>query len=94
MWFKFAGCYESSRTGGPGYADIGAVAREIAAFAPERIVWGTNWPHNAAKRTEDYPDDAALLETVLSWFPDEKGKNLAFIDNPEALYGFSRWTSA
>lgn len=94
LWFKLAGCYESSRTGGPGYADIGAVACEIAAFAPERIVWGTNWPHNAAKRTEDYPDDAALLETVLSWFPDEKGKNLALIDNPEALYGFSRWTSA
>tara|TARA_R100000365_G_C2739096_1_gene67957 strand:- start:561 stop:1436 length:876 start_codon:yes stop_codon:yes gene_type:complete len=94
LWFKFAGCYESSRTGGPDYADIGAVAREIASFAPERIVWGTNWPHNAAKRTEDYPDDAALLETVLSWFPDEKGKNLALIDNPEALYGFSRWRSA
>lgn len=94
LWFKFAGCYESSRTGGPDYADIGAVAREIAAYAPERIVWGTNWPHNAAKRTEDYLDDAALLDTVLGWFPDEKGKNLALIDNPEALYGFSRWRSA
>lgn len=94
LWFKFAGCYESSRTGGPDYADIGAVAREIAAYAPERIVWGTNWPHNAAKRTEDYPDDAALLDTVLGWFPDEKGKKLALIDNPEALYGFSRWKSA
>lgn len=89
-WFKFAGCYESSRSGGPDYADIAAVARELAAYAPERIIWGTNWPHNAAKRTEDYPDDVALLETVLGWFPDEKGRDLALVDNPEALFGFER----
>ncbi|WMT88892.1 amidohydrolase family protein [Pelagibacterium sp. 26DY04] len=89
-WFKFAGCYESSRSGGPNYADIGAVARELAAYAPERIVWGTNWPHNAAKRTEDYPDDAALLQTVLGWFPDDKARHLALVENPEALFGFER----
>ncbi len=91
-WFKFAGCYESSRSGGPDYDDIAAVAREIAAYAPERIVWGTNWPHNAARTTEDYPDDAQLIDTVLGWFPDEKGISKALVDNPEELYGFDRWT--
>lgn len=89
-WFKFAGCYESSRVGGPDYADIAAVARDIAAYAPERIIWGTNWPHNAAKRAEDYPEDAALLDTVLGWFPDDKGRTLALVDNPETLFGFDR----
>ncbi|WP_404404622.1 amidohydrolase family protein [Pelagibacterium halotolerans] len=87
-WFKFAGCYESSRTGGPDYADIAAVARDLAAYAPERIVWGTNWPHNLAKSTAEYPDDAALLDTVMGWFPSEDARHKALVENPEALFGF------
>lgn len=90
-WFKFAGCYESSRSGGPDYEDIAAIARLIAAYAPERIIWGTNWPHNAATVTADYPDDAALTDTVLSWFPSEQGRHLALVENPQALFGFPSW---
>lgn len=86
-WFKFAGAYESSRSGGPDYADVAAVARAIAAHAPERIVWGTNWPHNLARTTESYPDDAALTDTVLGWLPDEEARRLALVDNPERLFG-------
>ncbi len=87
-WFKFAGCYESSSAGGPDYPDIAAVAREMAAYAPERIIWGTNFPHNAATKTEDYPDDAALLDTVIGWIPDDRGRHRALVENPEDLYGF------
>ena len=47
-WFKFSGCYESSLSGGPDYADIAEVARVIANYAPQRIIWGTNFPHNFA----------------------------------------------
>lgn len=90
-WFKFAGCYESSRTGGPDYADIADVAREMATYAPERIVWGTNWPHNQAKTAEDYPDDAGLLDTVMGWFPDAAGRRMAVVDNPQTLFGFPAW---
>lgn len=93
-WFKFAGCYESSRSGGPDFSDIAAVARDIAAYAPERIVWGTNWPHNAARTAEEYPDEAALQETVLSWFPNEAARDKPLVANPEELYGFSRWAGA
>jgi D-galactarolactone isomerase len=92
-WFKFAGVYESSKAGGPDYADVAAVAREIAAYAPERIVWGTNWPHNLAREQADYPDDAALTDTVLGWLPDEKARQLALVDNPEELYGLPAWTT-
>lgn len=87
-WFKFAGCYESSRSGGPDFADIAAVARIIAEYAPERIIWGTNFPHNAFSRTEDYPDDAGLLDTVMGWFPGDTGRQLALVENPEKLFGF------
>lgn len=89
-WFKFAGCYESSRSGGPDYPDIAAVARVIADYAPERIIWGTNWPHNGAKVSADYPNDAALTDTVLSWFSSEANRTLALVNNPESLFGWSR----
>jgi D-galactarolactone isomerase len=88
-WFKFTGAYESSKSGGRDYADIAAVARAIAGHAPERIVWGTNWPHNLAREQSQYPDDAALTDTVLGWLADDEARRLALVDNPEKLYGFS-----
>lgn len=89
-WFKFAACYESSRTGGPDYEDIGAVARVLAAYAPERIIWGTNWPHNGASRTADYPNDAALFDLVMGWLPDARAQQLCLVGNPAELFFSSR----
>jgi D-galactarolactone isomerase len=85
-YFKFAGCYESSSTGAPGYDDVAEVAREMAAHAPERIVWGTNWPHNMAKTTDAYPDDAALVDTVMQWFPSADTMRMALVETPERLF--------
>ncbi|MCT4371535.1 amidohydrolase family protein [Yangia mangrovi] len=87
-WFKLAGCYEATTTSGPDYPDIAALSREICAHAPERIVWGTNWPHNAASRTEDYPDDAHLLDLAMSWLPDTAAQRLVLVETPQQLYGF------
>lgn len=87
-WFKLAGCYEASATGGPDYADVAALTGAVAAHAPDRTVWGTNWPHNLARRTEDYPDDAQLADTVLGWLPGEGARHATLVTNPEALYGF------
>lgn len=86
-WFKFAGCYESSTVGAPEYDDVAAVAREIASYAPDRIVWGSNWPHNAATSTQAYPDDMDLLEVALSWI-DSKHHGKVLVENPEILYQF------
>ncbi len=85
-WFKFAGCYESSRQGGPNYEDIGEVARVIAAHAPDRIIWGSNFPHNSAKTTADYPNDAALLDLAMSWLPDDESRRKCLLDNPQELF--------
>ncbi len=93
-WFKFAGVYESSKTGGPDYADVAAVAREIADYAPERVVWGTNWPHNLAREQADYPDDAALTDTVLGWLSNENARHLALIENPQTLFGLQEWSAS
>ncbi len=88
-WFKFSGCYESSLDGPPDYKDIAAMARVIASYAPERIVWGTNFPHNFAQTTEDYPNEAELLDVSLSWLPDDQSRKLALVNNPEELFDFA-----
>ncbi|SFJ07678.1 amidohydrolase family protein [Albimonas pacifica] len=85
---KLAGCYESSRAGAPDYADVSAVARLVVAHAPERAIWGTNWPHNLAKTPETYPDDAALTDLLLDWAPSETARQAILVDTPAALYGF------
>lgn len=84
-WYKLAGCYESSLTSAPAYSDIAAITRTIATHAPQRLVWGTNWPHNRATEPGTYPNDADLLDVVLSWLPDEKTRALTLVDNPSAL---------
>ena len=84
-WYKVAGCYESSREPWP-YADIASITRLIAAHAPERIVWGTNWPHNLAKTSADYPNDAALLDLTLGWLPSEAARHQALVANPAELF--------
>ena len=85
-WFKIAGAYEISETGGPDFADIAPIAKRVIAHAPERIIWGSNWPHVGVPR-ERYPDDAALLDLLLDWAPADTHRKI-LVDNPAALYGF------
>ncbi|MBK5566482.1 MAG: amidohydrolase family protein [Ensifer sp. SSB1] len=85
VWFKFAGVYESSRAGWP-YEDVAGFSRRIADHAPERIIWGSNWPHNMIRKSEDYPDDARLTELVLGWLGDDRARHLALVENPERLF--------
>ena len=87
-WYKFAGCYESSAIGAPHYTDVAKIASLIANYAPERIIWGTNWPHNGAKSQEDYPDDMDLLDLALDWVPTEHHKKL-LVHNPAELFKFA-----
>ncbi|SDA96526.1 amidohydrolase family protein [Sinorhizobium sp. NFACC03] len=93
VWFKFAGVYESSRAGWP-YADVAAFSRRIADHAPERIIWGSNWPHNMIRKTEDYPDDARLAELVLGWLANDRAKHLALVENPEHLFKLPPFAAA
>jgi D-galactarolactone isomerase len=85
-WFKIAGCYETSLAGAPVYADVAAIARRVIAHAPERILWGSNWPHVGVPRGA-YPDDAALLDLLADWAPADAVRKI-LVDNPARLYGF------
>ncbi len=85
-WFKIAGAYETSKTGAPDFEDVGAIAKRVISHAPERIVWASNWPHVGVPR-ERYPDDAVLLDNLLSWATEEQ-RNRILIDNPAKFYRF------
>jgi predicted TIM-barrel fold metal-dependent hydrolase len=64
---------------------VGALARALVAAAPERLVWGTNWPHPNATVM---PDDAALLDALAGWAPEEAIRRAILADNPARLYRF------
>jgi D-galactarolactone isomerase len=85
-WFKICGAYETSLAGGPDFADVAPLAKRIIAYAPERVIWGSNWPHVGVPRSA-YPDDATLLDLLLDWASPETCRKI-LVDNPARLYGF------
>jgi len=90
-WVKLSGAYLDTSKGPPGYADGTALAQSYVRAAPERLVWGSDWPHPSAKQP---PDDAALFNLLAQWAPDEATRNRILVTNPEALYGFPKFSGA
>ncbi len=94
-YVKISGAYRSSNLA-PDYADVVPLARALIAANPERIVWGTDWPHpNSAsgrKATELTPlfqiDDGRLLNQLPVWAPNAATRSMILVDNPARLYGF------
>jgi predicted TIM-barrel fold metal-dependent hydrolase len=82
-WMKLSGAYFF----GPAlaYAAAGDVARAYIELAPERMVWGSDWPHPTEK---DKPDDAVLFDLLADWAPDDQTRHRILVDNPARLYGF------
>jgi predicted TIM-barrel fold metal-dependent hydrolase len=85
IWIKLCG-YRSS-TQGPPYADLLRPAQKIIETAPERCVWGTDWPHPRLYGPM-LPDDGKLLDLLSDWAPDPRQFRRILVDNPAKLYGF------
>ncbi len=85
-WVKLCAPYLDSRTGSPRYADMKSLAMAFLKEAPERVVWGSDWPHPTEPHTK--PDDAALLDVLQEWIGDEATRKRVLVSNPSALYGF------
>jgi D-galactarolactone isomerase len=86
-WVKISGAYMNTHVGPPTYADATAVAQAFVKAAPERCVWGSDWPHPSPSVK---PDDAILFDLLLAWAPDEATRNRILVDNPQTLYGFPK----
>jgi D-galactarolactone isomerase len=86
-WVKLSGAYADTKVGPPTYADASAVARAYVKAAPERCVWGSDWPHPTEQR-KVLPDDAMLFDLLSDWAPDEKVRHRILVENPGQLYDF------
>ncbi len=82
-WMKLSGAYMFD--GPPHYAKAEPIAQGYIAAAPERMVWGSDWPHPTEK---DKPDDAVLFDLLSGWAPDAAIRQCILVDNPATLYGF------
>ena len=89
-WVKLSGAYADTKVGPPTYADATAVAQAYAKHAPERCVWGSDWPHPGVRDPEPKPDDAVLFDLLLVWAPDEKVRHRILVENPAVLYDFPK----
>lgn len=84
VWVKLSGADRISKTGRP-YADAAPFARDLAQHAPERVVWGSDWPHPNHTRV---PDDGDLVDVIAEIAPDERARRLMLVENPEKLFRF------
>lgn len=86
-WVKLSGAYLNTAIGAPDYPDTTSVAKALVAIAPDRLVWGSDWPHVTEP---DKPDDANLLDLLSVWTGNDATRRRILIDNAAALYGFDR----
>src|SRR6266567_2505451 len=87
-WVKLSGAYLNSRSGPP-YPEATVIAQDFAKAAPQRMVWGSDWPHPTSPGPNK-PNDAQLFDLLAQWVPDEVARNRILVQNPETLYGFPR----
>ena len=85
LWTKVSGAERGSQAGAP-YDDMLPILREVARIAPDRILWGTDWPHPVLGKP--MPDDGALVDYAWNVLPDPARRQAALVDNPARLYGF------
>jgi predicted TIM-barrel fold metal-dependent hydrolase len=94
-YVKISGAYRSSKLA-PDYSDVVPLAKALIEANPDRIVWGTDWPHpnsiTGKPITEVTPlfqiDDGRLLNQLPVWAPDAAMRKTILVDNPARLYGF------
>jgi predicted TIM-barrel fold metal-dependent hydrolase len=93
-YVKISAAYRASEKA-PDFPDAAPIAQAIVAANPDRVVWGSNWPHPGRGRTASdiappYPnDDGLLLNQLPKWVPDAAIRRKILVDNPARLYGFA-----
>lgn len=70
------------------YRDVAPFARSLIEVAPDRVIWGTDWPHSNIFLPGKTPNDGDLLDLLLDFAPDETMRKKILVDNPVVLYGF------
>jgi predicted TIM-barrel fold metal-dependent hydrolase len=85
-WAKLSGAHRLS-VQAPDYGDARPFHEALVAANPERLVWGSDWPHPRVEG--EMPDAGRLFELFQAWTPDIAARERVLVSNPAALYGFS-----
>ncbi len=85
IWIKRSAAYRVS-TQYPDYPDARAIHEVLVQANPQRVLWGSDWPHT--RIAKDMPEDRHLLDLFNEWTPDAALRQLILVDNPARLYGF------
>ena len=85
-WVKISGSERLTSGGTPPYDDVVPYAQALIAAAPDRILWGTDWPHPNVRHM---PDDGDLVDLLTSFAPDGTTRNKILVTNPRRLYPLS-----
>jgi predicted TIM-barrel fold metal-dependent hydrolase len=81
-WVKVSGAERLTAGGVPPYDDVVAFARALIDAAPDRVLWGTDWPHPNVRHM---PDDGDLLDLLAEFAPDPAIRDRILVDNPARL---------
>lgn len=84
VWSKVSCPERLSQLGPPGYADFVPFARRLVEHFPDRVLWGTDWPHPNLK--SHMPDDGKLVDLIPSIAPSPELRRALLVDNPMRLY--------
>jgi 2-pyrone-4,6-dicarboxylate lactonase len=87
-WAKLTGPYRISSQPLP-HADLAPFAQALREAAPQRLVWGSDWPHVMVNWSIGMPDDGDIVDLLARWIPDEAHRHQVLVDNPATLYGFT-----
>ena len=86
-WVKVSGPNRFTSEKQLPYSDTLPFAQTLIKCAPERLIWGSDWPH--PDHFETMPNDGELLDLMLDWTPDPVIRKMILSDNPKKLFGFS-----
>jgi 2-pyrone-4,6-dicarboxylate lactonase len=93
VWIKISGADKICNTlvhsyFGLPFVEVAPYARAVIAAAPERIIWGTDWPHSNNFAPGHTPNDGDLVDLLAEFAPNERTRRQILVDNPAVLYGF------
>jgi 2-pyrone-4,6-dicarboxylate lactonase len=86
-WVKMSGPARISAGEMP-HPDAVPIARALIETAPDRLIWGSDWPH--VKLSQAIPNDGDLVDLIAAWIPDPALRRQVLVDNPNVLYRFTR----
>ena len=84
VWAKLSGAERLTKSGPPAYDDVIPFARHLAEAFPDRVIWGTDWPHPNMK--SHMPDEGDLVDLIPLIAPTEELQRKLLVANPMRLY--------